>query len=887
MAQKTVRCAAAVYKPPAHKDASFICTDMQAITNRKLWLAKRLEDAFFSNNVLSAVMVILEEKSSTSLVDRLDEVASRELQKNEFKNVTLILRAFEQIISKDKDCINILVHQGVVIKMLNWFERVSEHLKMQQKASKGPVQLMEVFYEVSMSLCQSDVEDNGKILEVLLLRFGAVVIDQEVKFGLRLEAIKTINSMLDNSSKEFRRKICQSDDHNFLLEEFAKVIVDVGDYEMQVAVSEALCRMTPKKLREELVGKWFNYRSFASTFTAIRVKEFETDCRIFLNELNSYFGDSRRVFSFPCTRAFLDFTELFKPEDELLKEFWVDFNVGTSCISFFVHDPEGTLWELIHLPKEALCTYSLRECDDRKLLSVHMNVDVSHGNTVGKMVQIAFDSKYDIQTAVEKVFGRGEDSQLPEDPKHVASVWEDSGIPVTLTDSAPKLSSLPVTDTAGRPHVSFVIQSGPSHLPSPKVRRIQAEDSFCLRIDSDTEVARAKATIFGQPLSSNGSVSSVRSLPSTMSEMKSVQKRKLRPFHSESDSHALASERRSSKETPRHDYTRKKPRLKSKLKVLPLSSPSSSNEDEYFKESTPKGKLLGRERAEDASWSQSKAKVHSLDTSHPSKETTVDSGFQDKVSFEDTVFAEDEPVIVIEEQEVSKEPPPPPPSKRPSTSTELPVGSEVTETQLQKEEESSFLTLKPRRLFPSTSLESATALMEDEESETEMGSGVIAAFNTFKTQLREHFSSRYKKIEAKSLRSLTDCQKNVTSLLQTAHNQRLVHLEHFQDTVVQQLGQLEQNCLSLKNIEQETVRFWQSESDTVKAFCDKQQKRLDSLDILRESVQVPQRQGKSTEATASVSSDAPTTLLAAVPVSAETEKSQRGPNTVPAPTAST
>ncbi|XP_017551673.2 synaptonemal complex protein 2-like isoform X2 [Pygocentrus nattereri] len=841
-------------------------------------LANRLEDAFFSNNVLSAVRVILEEKSSTSLIDRLDEVASRELQKNEFKNVTLILRAIEQIISKDKDCINRLVHQGVVIKMLNWFERVSEHLKMQQKASKGPVQLLEVFYEVSMSLCQSHVEENSKILEVLLLRFGAVVIDQDVKFGLRLEAIKTINSMLDNSSKDFRRKICQSDDHNFLLEEFAKVIVDVGDYEMQVAVSEALCRMTPKKLREELVGKWFNYRSFTSTFTAIRVKEFETDCRIFLNELNSYFGDSRR--------AFLDFTELFKPEDELLKEFWVDFNIGTSCISLFVHDPEGTLWELIHLPKEALCTYSLRECDDRKLLSVHMNVDISHGNTVGKMVQIAFDSKYDIQTAVEKVFGRGEGSELPEDPQHVAPVGEDSGIPVIPTDGTPKLASHPVTETAETRHVSFVLQTGPSLLPSTKGRKIQADDSFSLRIDSDTEVARAKVTIFGQPLSSNGSVSSVRSLPSTMSEMKSAQKRKLRPFHSEGDSRAPASERRSSKEMPRHNYTRKRPRLRSKLKVLPLSSPSS-NEDEYFKESTPKRKLLERERAEDASWSQSKAKVHSLDSFHPSKETTVDSGFQEKVSFEDTVFAEDEPVI--EEHEVNEEPPSLP-GKKPSASTELPVGPEVTEMQLQKEE-SPFLTLKPRRLFPSVSLESATetmtqALMEGEESETELGSGVIAAFNTFKAQLREHFSSRYKKIEAKSLRSLTDCQKNVTSLLQTAHNQRLVHLEHFQDTVVQQLGQLEQNCLSLKNIEKETVRFWQSESDTVKSFCDEQQKRLDSLDILKEGVQVPQSQAKSTEARASVSSDASPPLLAAVPVSVETEKSQKGPNTVPAPTSS-
>lgn len=41
----------------------------------------------------------------------------QELHKNEFKNVTLILRAIEQVISKDTDCIHRLVNQGVVVKI--------------------------------------------------------------------------------------------------------------------------------------------------------------------------------------------------------------------------------------------------------------------------------------------------------------------------------------------------------------------------------------------------------------------------------------------------------------------------------------------------------------------------------------------------------------------------------------------------------------------------------------------------------------------------------------------------------------------------------------------------------------------------------------------------
>ena len=40
-------------------------------------LAGRLGEAFFGNSVHSAAAVIVEEKSSASLVDRLDEVASR------------------------------------------------------------------------------------------------------------------------------------------------------------------------------------------------------------------------------------------------------------------------------------------------------------------------------------------------------------------------------------------------------------------------------------------------------------------------------------------------------------------------------------------------------------------------------------------------------------------------------------------------------------------------------------------------------------------------------------------------------------------------------------------------------------------------------------------
>ncbi|KAK7118146.1 hypothetical protein R3I94_021848 [Phoxinus phoxinus] len=680
----------------------------------------------------------------------------------------------------------------------------SEYIKEQHKPPRDAMKLIEVFYVVAMSLCQITIAGSNKILDIFLLRFGAVVLDYEVPFCLRLEAIRTINSMLDSSPKDTRKKLCQSDDHTGLLEDLAKSLTDIGDYEMQVAISEALCRMTPRKLREDFAGKWFSFRSFASAFTSIRDKDFETDCRTFLNELNSYFGNSRRVFSFPCIQAFLDSAELFKPEDEFLKEFWVDFNIGTSTISFFVNDPQNTLWELIHLPKDVANMYELQECDDQKILVVHMSTPISHGEITGKMVKIIFSSELNIQTALTRVFG--------EKPASASKDALPSGDAVTMiegpqheqTVKLQKISSPPAGETKGIRQLSFLL-SGPSRYSVSKVKGTPGQDVFHFTDHSDTEVERSKTVLFCQTPSSNGST---KSLPDTLG--RTPVKKKIRLMHS--DEGFLR------KDTPHADYSRRKPRPKGKLKVLPLSSPSSN--EEYSKYSTPKQRLqVASEDWESHFMGRSLNKGLSL-----LEETIADSGFQNKTVSGTSLQAEELDNLIEEEHCLDKDTPLP-------LRTEAHESSELYVKEVHQSPRQP--TFQPRRLFLSSPLDDAaeriTEVSMEDESEEELGAGVRAAFNGFKTQLRAHFSSRYKKIEARSLQYLTDCQRNVTSLLGTVHNQRLVHLEQFQNSVVQQLECLERDGLSLKTVEKETVNFWQSESDTVQAFCDEQQKRLDSL----------------------------------------------------------
>ncbi|XP_039522476.1 synaptonemal complex protein 2-like isoform X4 [Pimephales promelas] len=843
-----------------------------------------------------AIMILIEEKSSVSLIDRLDEVVIKELHKNEHKNVSLLLQAIEHLFGKDKDTIQKLVQHGLVVKisiyliqinikplnywsvahdnlsparffyMLNWFEMASEYVKEHHKPPRDAMKLIEIFYEVTMSLCQMTIAGSSKILDIFLLRFGAVVLDCEVPFCLRLEAIRTINSMLDSSPKETRKKLCQSDDHTGLLEDLAKALTDIGDYEMQVAISEALCRMTPRKLREHFAGKWFSFRSFASAFTSIRDKDFETDCRTFLNELNSYFGNSRRVFSFPCIQAFLDSAELFKPEDECLKEFWVDFNIGTSTISFFVNDPQNTLWELIHLPKDVVSMYELQECDDQKIVVFHMSTPISHGEITGKIVKIIFSLEHNIQTALTRVF-----AEKPQ-PASASKDTLQSGDAVTTiegpqheqTVKLQKFSSPPAGETKGI-HQLPLLLSGPSRYSISKVKGTPVQDIFDFKDHSDTEVIlevsqclsdtfdtersgkshdkmpktikfmtalwryqveRAKTVLFSQTTSSNGST---KSLPDNVG--RTPVKKKIRVH---SDEWFLR------KVTPHADYSRRKPRPKGKLRVLPLSSPSS-NEEQFFKYSTPKQRLQVASKD-----GQSRVKLRrSLNKEFSLlKETTADSGFQN-MTVSETSLQEEQLNLIEEEHCLDKETPLPPRTEA------LGSSEEMCHTELPRQP-----TFQPTRLFLSSPLEDAaeriTEVLMEDESEEELGAGVRAAFNGFKTQLRAHFSSRYKKIEARSLQSLTDCQRNVTSLLGTVHNQRLVHLEQFQNSVVQQLECLEKDCLSLKTIEKETVNFWQSESVTVRAFCDKQQKRLDTLLIPCEGSEASVSQSARSEAKVTV-----------------------------------
>ncbi|XP_013362881.1 PREDICTED: synaptonemal complex protein 2 isoform X2 [Chinchilla lanigera] len=348
-------------------------------------------------------------RCSKQFFHKLDDLICRELNKKDIQTTSLILvsigRCGKNINILGQPGLTTMLKQGLVQKMVVWFEKSKEIILSQGNSKdEAVINMIEDLFDLLMVI--HDISDEGKrqVMESFIPLICALVIDSRVNICFQQETLKKMNAMLDKMPQD-ARKIHSNQEMLTLMNNMGERILDAGDYDLQVGIVEALCRMTTEKQRQQLACQWFSMDFIANAFKEIKDSEFETDCRIFLNLVNGMLGDKRRVFTFPCLSAFLNKYELQIPSDEKLEDFWIDFNLGSQTLSFYIAGDDDHQWDAVTVPEEKVQMYSVEVKESKKLLSIILKSVVKIGNREGEELLLYFDASLDITNVVEKIFG--------------------------------------------------------------------------------------------------------------------------------------------------------------------------------------------------------------------------------------------------------------------------------------------------------------------------------------------------------------------------------------------------------------------------------------------------------------------------------------------------
>nr|XP_044603837.1 synaptonemal complex protein 2 isoform X7 [Equus asinus] len=316
-------------------------------------------------------------KCSKQFFHKLDDLICRELNKRNIQTVSIILvsigRCGKNISILGQAGLLAMLKQGLVQKMVSWFEKSKEIILSQGNSTdEAVINMLEDLFDLLMAI--HDINDEGKrqVVESFVPRICALVIDSRVNICIQQETLKRMNAMLDKMPED-ARKILSNQEMLILMSSMGERILDAGDYDLQVGIVEALCRMTTEKQRQELECQWFSMDFIANAFKGIKDSEFET---------------------------------LQIPSDEKLEEFWIDFNLGSQSLSFYIAgDNDGHQWEAVTVPEEKVQIYSIEVRESKKILTIILKNTVKISEREGKELLLYFDASLEITNVTQKVFG--------------------------------------------------------------------------------------------------------------------------------------------------------------------------------------------------------------------------------------------------------------------------------------------------------------------------------------------------------------------------------------------------------------------------------------------------------------------------------------------------
>ncbi|XP_062871319.1 synaptonemal complex protein 2 isoform X4 [Trichomycterus rosablanca] len=354
-------------------------------------------------------------KCSKQFIFKLDKLVNRELEEQNVKHASVVLTLLHKLgdtlVFPGGEGVLVMVSQALVRKMVQWFEKARRlWIEAGPLRNEALVNLAEDFFDALMVVYKSCKDGTYQVTESLLYPIGKLASDAQVNIMIQKEAVRKLNLILGKIPTELKKekKLLSSQEASSVMHYLACRILKGGDYDLQVALMEALCRMTPRAQRREMADRWFRMEFVATAFSQIKDSEFETDCRKFLNLLNGLQGDGRSVYSYPCLEVFLDKHALFMPVDENLHEFWIDFNLESQSISFYfclADDQQEGQWDTLCIAENEIHSYTVQEEKDVKVLQLILIEPVCLTNIEGYRLTIHFSSSLDILEATKKVYG--------------------------------------------------------------------------------------------------------------------------------------------------------------------------------------------------------------------------------------------------------------------------------------------------------------------------------------------------------------------------------------------------------------------------------------------------------------------------------------------------
>ncbi|MXQ91682.1 hypothetical protein E5288_WYG019911 [Bos mutus] len=626
-----------------------------------------------------------------------------------------------------------------------------------------------------------------------------------------------------------------------------------GDYDQQVALCEALCRLTTRKSREDFVPQWFEDDTIAKAFKEINDREFETDCRRFINHLNDRLGDQRRSVTGTLSYFILVMG--------IIVHTWIGGNrAGPLLLSF---QKRGKLWheeaveeeaegepftvqlgegkgEFETYPAETECPKNLDKTE-MKMLKIYLKKPINIRNKEVTKIEIHFELQFNISQASIKALG--EDKQVMPDQTKISAVFgelekEDTEIPSShkIETDQEKDSTKPAELTRAEDDHHLITlplnnQSEPAQTNtadnSPKKSKL---DDTQKEHEYSVDLQESSATIQFPTLNDASRKDSAFEDNRKQETRMSFDYRKHLFSESNQDSSSSGSELSwagNRKRKSLKSYTsRKKTRTgRSSLRILPLFPPSSGSdlEKDQVKILTPLRKDSSRQnnvtppKISGTEFQSSSAFLTPEDSAQKT-ELHSPSPLSDLSSLEHSDVEENESKTVAPESLMKSST-----FKHKLQNVEDRDradrhGAKWKQPWLEDGGEPGALSsvAEEAELAEGISTSSLNVLPENLK-----GSVMITAFENFTRELKRNYEIRYRRspLYSKNAKEVPDC---LIELLNQIHHRRLNKLEQFHSFVLQELSNLDKDFEVLQRLEDNVLEFWGKQSADLKSFCELQ-----------------------------------------------------------------